>query len=130
MRGPTARFVGAVLLSMVMLFTPGSQVPKGPWWADDVVHAALFAALAITGRRLPVRWWALAAGLAGYAVLSEVVQAVAPLHRSGSVFDVLADLVGIGTGLLGIRAALTRCRRAASRRLPRRARNPPGLRRP
>lgn len=98
MRGTTMPFVGAALLSMVVLCTPGSQAPKGPWWADDVVHAALFALLAITGRRLPVRWWVLVTGLAGYAVLSEVVQAVAPLHRSGSVFDVLADLIGIGLG--------------------------------
>ncbi len=104
MRGPTAPFAGVALLSMVMLFTPGSQIPKGSWWVDDVVHAGLFAALAITGRRLPVRWEILVAGLAGYAVLSEVVHAVAPLHRSGSVLDVLADVIGIGVGLLTISA--------------------------
>jgi len=124
MRGPTAPFLGAALLSMIMLFTPGSQVPKGAWWADDVVHVAVFAALAITGWRLPVRRWVLASGLAGYAVLSEVVHAVAPLHRTGSVLDVLADLIGIGVGLLGISArhqlsrARTRPYRAASPDLP------------
>ncbi|MGH3931616.1 MAG: hypothetical protein ACRDTF_16780, partial [Pseudonocardiaceae bacterium] len=79
-------------------------MPKGSWWTDEVVHAALFAALAITGRRLPVRWWVLVAGLAGYAVLSEVVHAVAPLHRSGSMLDVFADVIGIGVGLLSISA--------------------------
>lgn len=115
MRGRTMPFVGAMLLSILVLFTPGNQVPAGPWWADDLVHATLFALLAITGRKLPVRWWVLGTGLAGYAALSEVVHAVAPLHRSGSVFDVLADLIGIGSGLLA-GLILSRYRRAAARR--------------
>ncbi len=102
MRGTSLPFVGAVLLSMLVLFTPGGQVPAGPWWTDDVVHVAVFALLAGTGRLQPVCWPVLAVGLAGYAALSEVVHAVAPLHRTGSVLDMLADLVGIGLGLLGM----------------------------
>lgn len=125
MRGATAPFVGTTLLSMVMLFTPGSQVPKSSWWVDDVVHATLFAALAITGRRLPMRWWELVAGLAGYAVLSEVVHAIAPLHRSGSVLDVLADVIGIGVGLLGVIAG-HRLGRARLRRYRAASPDPPG----
>ncbi|MGH3905617.1 MAG: VanZ family protein [Pseudonocardiaceae bacterium] len=89
-------------VSVVVLFTPASEVPTGPWWADDVVHATVFALLAVTGRVLPVRQPVLTVGLAAYAALSEVVQAVTPLHRTGSAFDVLADLVGIGLGLLGM----------------------------
>lgn len=102
MRGTSLPFVGAVLLSMLVLFTPGGRVPGGPWWADDVVHVSVFALLASTGRMVPVRWPVMTVGLAGYAALSEVVHAVAPLHRTGSVLDVLADLVGIGLGLLAM----------------------------
>ena len=99
MRGTSVPFPGAVLVSIVVLFTPGGQVPAGPWWSDDVVHITLFMLLTVTGRMLPVRAPVLTAGLIGYAAFSEVVQAVAPLHRSGSVLDLLADLVGIGLGL-------------------------------
>lgn len=112
--------MGVTLLSVLTLFTPGSRVPSGPWWADDVVHVTLFALLAGTGRMVPVSWPVLAFGLAGYAAFSEVVQAVAPLHRSGSVLDVLADLAGIGLGLLGplgMRSAARR--RRAARPVPR-----------
>lgn len=117
MRGPIVPFGAAALISMVVLFTPASQTPQGPWGADKVVHIALFALLARTGRWSPVRGWVLVLGLAGYAVLSEVVQAVAPLQRSGSASDVLADLIGIGVGLVGIHPALIRHPRAALRRL-------------
>lgn len=107
MRGTSLPIVGAVLLSMLVLFTPGGRVPAGPWWADDVVHVVVFALLASTGRMVPVRWPVMTVGLTGYAGLSEVVHAVAPLHRTGSVLDVLADLVGIGLGLLGMRGVHT-----------------------
>jgi hypothetical protein len=100
MWGRVLPFAGALLLSMLVLFSPGDQMPSGPWWADDVVHASVFALLAGTGRMLPVRWSVLAAGLVGYAALTELVHTVAPLHRSGSVWDVLADLVGLGLALL------------------------------
>lgn len=115
MRRTSVPFLGTVLLSSLVLFTPGSQVPAGPWWSDDVVHITIFVLLAVTGRMLPVHPAGLATGLAGYAAFSEVVQAVAPLHRTGSVLDTLADLVGIGLGL-GIRAV-----HGAHRRRTRRA---------
>lgn len=116
MRRTFVPFVGAVLLSALVLFTPGGQVPAGPWWSDDVVHVGVFALLAVTGSLLPVRRPVLAAGLAGYAALSEVVHAVAPLHRTGSVLDVLADVAGIAVGLavgLGVAAAQERRARRA-----------------
>lgn len=94
----------AVALSAAVLFTPSPDVPPGPWWADDVVHLALFALLTATGLMLVPRL-RLVAALAGYAVASEVVQAVAPLGRSGTPADVAADLVGVGLGLLAVSAA-------------------------
>ncbi|MGH4026047.1 MAG: VanZ family protein [Pseudonocardiaceae bacterium] len=99
MRGTFVPFPVTVLVSTLVLFTPGGQVPAGPWWSDDVVHITIFMLLAVTGRMLPVRGPVLTGGLLGYAAFSEVVQAVAPLHRTGSLLDVLADLVGIGLGL-------------------------------
>ena len=63
-------FAVVVVLSLVVLFSPGSDVPTGLPINDKVVHGTLFAALAFTG------WWAalrvrlLAFGLAAYAVAS------------------------------------------------------------
>jgi VanZ family protein len=93
-------FGAVLLLSLVVLFAPGSDVPPAPHGVDKLVHAGLFAGLAVTGRwaGLPVR--PLLAALAAYAAASEVVQAVAPLGRDGSVWDWLADLAGILLGLL------------------------------
>jgi VanZ family protein len=94
----------AVLLSLVVLFSPASGVPTGIEINDKVVHATLFLLLAATGvlAGLPLR--ALAIGLALYAGVSEVLQAVLPIDRDGSVYDALADLVGVAAGLaLGAR---------------------------
>jgi len=89
----------AVLLSLVMLFSPASRVPSGIELNDKVVHAALFLLLAVTGvmAGLPLR--ALACGLVLYAGVSEVLQAVLPIDRDGSVYDALADLLGVAAGL-------------------------------
>jgi VanZ family protein len=84
-----------VLLSGYVLFWPDPAGPdSGVPGADKVVHAVLFALLAATARlRLGARRWVLAAVL-GYAVLSEVVQAVALPDRSGDGLDVVADVAG------------------------------------
>jgi VanZ family protein len=94
-----APFGCAVLLSLVLLFSPASTVPSGIELNDKVVHAALFFVLAATGvlAGLPLR--ALALGLMVYAGVSEVLQAVLPIDRDGSVFDALADLFGAAAGL-------------------------------
>ena len=89
-----------VLVSLAVLFTPGDGVPTAPPGVDKLVHLALFAALAVTGRWAGVRAPVLAVLLAAYALLSEVVQALAPLQRSGSPADGLADVLGVALGLL------------------------------
>ena len=102
-RGALARgaFATTILVSLVVLFAPGSDVPTAPPGVDKMVHGLLFAALALSGRwaglpKEPLIWL-----LLGYGAASEVVQALAPLARSGSVADWLADAVGvlIGTAL-------------------------------
>ncbi|MGY1812210.1 VanZ family protein [Blastococcus sp. SYSU D00820] len=98
-------FAVAVLVSLAVLFAPGDDVPSAPPGVDKLVHLAVFAALAATGCWAGARPRALALLLVGYAVVSEVVQAVTPLERSGSVADALADLAGVLVGLLGWAAA-------------------------
>ena len=95
--GPLSRgaFAVAVLVSLAVLFAPADDVPFAPPGVDKVVHLALFAALALTGRWAGIGRSVLAVGLIGYAAVSEVLQAVTPLNRSGSVADWVADVVGI-----------------------------------
>lgn len=107
-------FVASVLLSVFVLFTPASGVPTAPPGTDKVVHLALFTLLATTGRHARIPTWPLAAGLAGYAVLSEVLQEALPLGRSATVGDVLADLGGAAAGLAVV--SLARARRARAGR--------------
>lgn len=93
-------FALVALLSLWMLFSPGSTVPSGPPYSDKVVHALLFAALAVTGLRAGIRPLVLLVGLAVYAAGSEVLQAVLPIHRDGDPADATVDLLGAAAGWL------------------------------
>ncbi len=88
-----------VLVSLAVLFAPGSDVPSAPPGVDKVVHLLLFLALALAGRWAGIRPVPLAVLLVAYGGVSEVVQAVSDLQRSGSVVDWLADAVGVAAGL-------------------------------
>jgi hypothetical protein len=67
---------------------------------DKVVHVATFASVALAGLRagLPARWWVPV--VAAHAVVSELVQHGVLPHRSGDPADVVADLAGVGLGVL------------------------------
>ena len=101
-RGAVSRgaFALAVLVSLVVLFAPADEVPAALPGVDTVVHVLLFAVLALSGRWAGAGPAVLAVGLTGYGALSEVLQAVTPLARTGSVADLLADLAGVAVGLL------------------------------
>jgi hypothetical protein len=101
MRSPLARaaFAVAIVVSLLVLFTPASGVPAAPPGVDKVVHAALFAALAGTGRWAGVGARGLALALLAYAAGSELIQGLDVLNRSASVADWLADAVGALLGL-------------------------------
>ncbi|MGI8537837.1 MAG: VanZ family protein [Mycobacteriales bacterium] len=89
-----------VLASVVVLFAPSAGGMSPFPGSDKVVHLLLFAGLAFTTRW---RFGPVMAGLAavaGYAALSEVVQAYALPGRSGDPYDVLADLTGAALGWL------------------------------
>ncbi|WP_233576117.1 VanZ family protein [Saccharopolyspora rhizosphaerae] len=92
-----------------MLFTPESGVPSAPPGTDKVVHVALFAALAITGRIAGARTAWLLPVLVGYAALSEVLQGLLPIGRSCELLDVVVDVAG---ALAGWAAFTARSRRS------------------
>ncbi|MEU6150234.1 VanZ family protein [Actinosynnema sp. NPDC047251] len=98
----------AVLLSVIVLFTPQSGVPDSPAGTDKVVHVLLFALLAGTGlwARLPLV--PLLTALVAYAAVSEVLQwLITPLGRGGDVLDGLVDVAGVALGWLVARLALS-----------------------
>ncbi|SDF34765.1 hypothetical protein SAMN05660662_1788 [Blastococcus aurantiacus] len=92
-------FAVAVLVSLAVLFAPASDVPPAPAGVDKVVHLALFAALALTGRWAGIGARPLAALLLGYAAVSELVQGLSALDRSMSLADWVADAAGVLLGL-------------------------------
>jgi hypothetical protein len=98
--GPLSRgaFAVAVLVSLAVLFAPPDDVPFAPPGVDKLVHASLFAVLALTGRWAGVRRVALAPALVLYAAVSEVLQEM--IGRDAAVGDWVADVVGLLLGLL------------------------------
>lgn len=92
--------VATLALVSYLLFTPAPEVPSNLPVSDKVVHAAMFAALAVSSRWAGVGARATALWLAGFAVASECLQSALPIGRTGSVGDVLADMAGVLVGLL------------------------------
>ncbi|WP_245775532.1 VanZ family protein [Saccharopolyspora flava] len=94
----------------MVLFTPESGVPSAPPGTDKVVHFVLFAALAITARIAGARTAWLLPSLAGYAVLSELLQGALPIGRSCEALDAVVDIAGalVGWAVLRVSAASSR----------------------
>ncbi len=103
-------FAAVLVLSVVLLFSPGSSVPTAVPISDKLVHFLLFAALAGTGRWAGVPLRVLAPALIAYAGGSELLQALLPLERGGDWRDALADSFGVLAGL-GVVALVTRSNR-------------------
>jgi VanZ family protein len=93
-------FVVVVLVSLVVLFAPGRDVPPSPYGVDKLVHGGLFLALALSGSWAGMRRGVLAVLLPSYAAVSELIQTIPALQRDGSIADWLADAVGVLLGLL------------------------------
>lgn len=94
----TLAFSAVLLVSLYVLFVPQPVGPAGPPGADKAVHAALFAALAVTTRLRFGAALPLVVAIGGYGIGSEVIQAVLLPARGGDVLDVIADLAGAAAG--------------------------------
>ncbi len=110
-----ALLVLALLAHLAVLYAPAVPA-SGPVTlpgADKVAHAGVFALVVVAalGARVPARWVVPLA--LGHAVVSELVQHLLLPGRSGDVWDVVADVVGVG---LGWAAATLLNRRRAARR--------------
>jgi hypothetical protein len=93
-------FAVAVLVSLAVLFAPGSDVPSAPPGVDKLVHGGVFLLLAVTGRWAGIPRAVLAGLLVLYGAVSEVVQGIPALDRDPAVGDWVADVVGVLLGLL------------------------------
>ncbi|SDO27408.1 VanZ like family protein [Klenkia soli] len=96
-------FVVTVLVSLAVLFAPPGDVPPTPYGIDEVVHGALFAALAFTARWAGVGRAVTAGLMVLYAAVSEALQATDLVQRDASLGDWLADVVGVLVGLVAWR---------------------------
>src|SRR5919202_3703996 len=92
--GALARGTFAVvfLISLAVLFAPGSTVPEAPAGTDKVVHLGLFLALAVSARWAGVPRGLLAGALPLYAAVSELLQAIPALHRDATLGDWVDDV--------------------------------------
>lgn len=93
-------FAAAVLVQLLVLYAPRAPGPGGVAHLDKLVHLVVFAAVVWTGRRVGISALVLGAVLGGHAVVSEVLQATALGERTGEIGDVVADLAGVGLGLV------------------------------
>ena len=95
-----AAFAVVVLVSLVVLFAPGPDVPPSPYNVDKLVHGGMFLALAVSGSWAGIRRVPLGVLLLVYAGGSELIQTIPALQRDGSLADWIADAVGVLLGLL------------------------------
>lgn len=94
-----AAFAGAVLVQLVVLYAP-SGPGAGPFpHSDKVVHVTVFLVPVFVALAAGMTRWLVVAVFGAHAVVSEVVQAWVLPTRSGDVWDVVADLVGVSLGV-------------------------------
>jgi hypothetical protein len=88
----------ALAVQLVAVYAP--VVPGGPeiTGLDKVVHILIFFAPALAALMMGIRArWALGI-LALHAPVSELIQGFFLSHRSGDVFDMMADFGGVALG--------------------------------
>jgi hypothetical protein len=85
-------------MQLIAVYSP--SVPAGPQinGLDKVIHVFVFATPVLVGLMAGISVpWVLAIFVV-HAPVSELIQHFALVHRSGDVFDVLADLGGVALG--------------------------------
>ncbi|HSK33947.1 MAG TPA: hypothetical protein VK903_10715, partial [Propionicimonas sp.] len=96
--------IAFLIVQLVAVYLPGT--PDGglelPWLpgADKVVHGLIFAIPVYLFARLSGRVGLVAGLFAVHAVVSELIQWRFVPYRDGDVWDVVADLLGIGVAAL------------------------------
>lgn len=102
----------AVLWTLVLWMgcsIPGNQIPDvNVLSADKLAHIGLFAVFAVLWARVaPHRSLAIAGWGLAFGTFIEVWQHLLPIGRTGDVYDVIADLIGLALGL-GIAGGMAR----------------------
>lgn len=99
-----AGVVALVALQFLVLYTPQTGGPESPIpHGDKVVHALVFAApVLVAGMAKGGAWRVVGLLSVVHAPVSEVIQHVALPTRSGDVWDVVADLVGVAMASAGV----------------------------
>ena len=93
----------AVAVHLAALYWPRVDVQGPVTWTDKVVHVLLFGVPALLVLRAWPRAWPAVGLLALHAPLSELAQHHWLSHRSGDVWDAVADLGGVVLGVtLGV----------------------------
>ncbi|HET8600659.1 MAG TPA: VanZ family protein [Segeticoccus sp.] len=87
-----------VAIQLLVLYIPTAPGGVEVSGLDKVVHAGVFGLPALLAAAR--RWWWVVVALVVHAPVSEVLQATLLPHRDGSVWDAVADLVGVALGLL------------------------------
>ncbi len=90
----------ALVMSYILALLPQDVAPQFEGLSDKTLHFLAFAVLMLL-LMLSYRmvWWKSVMWLLGYAVLIELSQACTPT-RCADTLDVVADVIGIGIGLL------------------------------
>lgn len=97
------------IIVFIMLISPTSNTPSAFDFehADKIVHALMFAVLAVAsryGRISPART---ALWLTIFAAVTELAQAALPTGRHGSLWDFVADVLAVAM-VLAIDAVIRR----------------------
>ncbi|MFN8078970.1 MAG: hypothetical protein U0Q19_05335 [Kineosporiaceae bacterium] len=85
----------AVLVHLVALYSPKAGVASPVLGTDKIVHMLLFGVVLYTGVRAGLPMRPLAIALLANAVISELAQYLWLAHRSGDVWDAVADALGV-----------------------------------
>jgi hypothetical protein len=95
--------VGRFLIaaSLLIALMPAPKVIGSVAFGDKIGHLAAFAALMLWYAQLYAGRdrWRCALSLVGFGALIELLQALVP-YRSADGWDLLADAVGVGVGVL------------------------------
>ena len=86
-----------------MLLRPASSLPKDFVLfegADKIVHCCIFAVLSFLVRMSfpKINFWLFLTILFFYGIITEIVQELSNMVRSGDILDLLADIIGIFIG--------------------------------